>query len=113
MCLVNFYLHVYIQVLALNWLVGMELWAGESRLDNYTLVMWEALVKYYIGANFVQRWGHMVVIHAVVKNLSKLGHGSPIVSILFKPYYLKSKTIKTITMYALLFYKICVNPTFL
>jgi len=55
----------------------------------------------------------MVVIHAVVKNLSKLGHGSPIVSILFKPYYLKSKTIKIITMYALLFYKICVNPTFL
>jgi hypothetical protein len=55
----------------------------------------------------------MVVIHAIVKNLSKLGHGGPIVSDLFKPYYLKSKTIKNITMYALLFYKICVDPTFL
>lgn len=76
----------------------MELWASESRPNNYTHVMWEALVKYQTGPDFVQKQGHMVVVHVVVKNLSKLGHGGPIISDLFKLYYLKSKTIQDIIM---------------
>ncbi len=54
----------------------------------------EALVKYWIGPNFVQKWGHMDVAHAIVKNLSKSGHGGliehevRIINDLLRPYYL-------------------------
>jgi hypothetical protein len=50
---------------------------------------------------------HMVIVHAVMKNPSKLGHVGPIINDLLKPYYLKSKIIQDITMYALLLYKMC------
>lgn len=49
----------------------------------------------------------MVIVHAVMKNPSKLGHVGPIINDLLKPYYLKSKIIQDITMYALLLYKMC------
>jgi hypothetical protein len=70
--------------------------------------------------NFVQKWGHMDVTHAIVKNLSNSNHDgliqqeARIINDLFKPYYLESKSVlQYITMYALLLYKICVDPTFL
>jgi hypothetical protein len=62
----------------------------------------------------------MVVAHAIVKNPSKSGHGhliqqkARIISDLFRPYYLESKSIlQEIIIYALLLNKICVDPTFL
>jgi hypothetical protein len=98
----------------------MELWACESMPDNCIHVVWDTLVKYWIGPNFVQKWGHMDVAHAIVKNPSKSSHGGliqqeeTIINDLFRLYYLESKSIlQYIIIYALLHYKICVDPTFL
>jgi hypothetical protein len=46
MCIGQFLSSCLHSSLTLNWLVGMELWACESRLDNCTPIMWEASVKY-------------------------------------------------------------------